>query len=183
MWVQSLGWEDPLEVGMATPSSVLTWRIPWTEEPGRLESVGLQRVGHDGRDWERTQQLQWCSQLVILNFWWLATVLLIIKALVSFAQLLQPPLHYTFVSSSWAKCNVEVASCRHCFMTHFELKEDRSNLFFCLPSFPSVQLLICVWFFVTPWTVTCQASLSITNSWSLLKLMSIQSVMPSNHLI
>ena len=147
MWVQSLGWEDPLEVGMATPSSVLTWRIPWTEEPGRLESVGLQRVGHDGRDWERTQQLQWCSQLVILNFWWLATVLLIIKALVSFAQLLQPPLHYTFVSSSWAKCNVEVASCRHCFMTHFELKEDRSNLFFCLPSFPSVQLLICVWFF------------------------------------
>ena len=46
-WVQSLGWEDPLEKGMATPSSLLAWRIPWTEEPGRLQSMGSQRVGHD----------------------------------------------------------------------------------------------------------------------------------------
>ena len=43
----SLGWEDPLEKGMATHSSILAWRIPWTEEPGRLQSIGLQRVGHD----------------------------------------------------------------------------------------------------------------------------------------
>ena len=42
-----LGWEDPLEEGMATHSSILAWRIPWMEEPGRLQSVGLQRVGHD----------------------------------------------------------------------------------------------------------------------------------------
>ena len=47
----------------------------------------------------------------------------------------------------------------------------------------SVQFLSPVWLFVTPWTAACQASLSITNSWSLLKLMSIESVMPSNHLI
>ena len=47
--VQSLGWEDPLEKGMATRSSTLTWRIPWTEEPAGLESMGLQRVGHDWR--------------------------------------------------------------------------------------------------------------------------------------
>ena len=47
MQVQSLGWEDPLEEGMTTPSSVLVWRIPWTEEPGGLQSMGLQRVGHD----------------------------------------------------------------------------------------------------------------------------------------
>ena len=47
----------------------------------------------------------------------------------------------------------------------------------------SVQSLSDDWFFVTPWTVACQPSLSITNSWSLLKLMSIESVMPSNHLI
>ena len=40
-------WEDPLEKGMATHSSILAWRIPWTEEPGRLESMGLQRVGHN----------------------------------------------------------------------------------------------------------------------------------------
>ena len=42
-----LGWEDPLAEGMATHSSILAWRIPWTEEPGRLQSMGLQRVGHD----------------------------------------------------------------------------------------------------------------------------------------
>ena len=47
MWVQSLGWEDPLEEGMATHSSILVWRIPWTEEPRGLQSIGSQRVGHD----------------------------------------------------------------------------------------------------------------------------------------
>ena len=51
------------------------------------------------------------------------------------------------------------------------------------PQFSSVQLLSCVRLFVTPWTAACQASLSITNSRSLLKLMSVESVMPSNHLI
>ena len=47
IWVQSLGWEDPLEKGMATHSSILAWRIPWTEEPGRLQSIWSQRVRHD----------------------------------------------------------------------------------------------------------------------------------------
>ena len=46
-WIQSLGWEYPLEKGMATLSSFLAWRIPWTEEPGGLQSMGLQRVRHD----------------------------------------------------------------------------------------------------------------------------------------
>ena len=46
-WVQSLGWEDPLEKVMATHSSILARRIPWTEEPGRLQSMESQRVGHD----------------------------------------------------------------------------------------------------------------------------------------
>ena len=46
-WVRSLGQEDPLEEGMATHSSVLAWRIPWTEEPGKLLSMELQRVGHN----------------------------------------------------------------------------------------------------------------------------------------
>ena len=44
-WVGSLGWEDPLEEGMATHSSILAWRIPWTEEPVGLQSMGSQRVG------------------------------------------------------------------------------------------------------------------------------------------
>ena len=46
-WVQSLGWEELLEKEMATHSSILTWRIPWTEEPGGLQSMGLQTVGHN----------------------------------------------------------------------------------------------------------------------------------------
>ena len=44
-WVASLGWEDPLKEGMATHSTMLAWRIPWTGKPGRLQSIGLQRVG------------------------------------------------------------------------------------------------------------------------------------------
>ena len=47
LWVRSLGWEDPLEEGMATHSSILAWRIPWTEEPGGLQSLGGKRIGHD----------------------------------------------------------------------------------------------------------------------------------------
>ena len=46
-WVRSLGGEDPLEKEMATQSSIPAWRIPWTEEPGGLQSTGSQRVGHD----------------------------------------------------------------------------------------------------------------------------------------
>ena len=46
-WVQSLGWEDPLEEGMATHCSILAWRIPWTVEPGGLQSMGSQRGGHN----------------------------------------------------------------------------------------------------------------------------------------
>ena len=45
--VRSLGWEDPLEKEMATHSRTLAWKIPWTEKPGRLQSMGSQRVGHD----------------------------------------------------------------------------------------------------------------------------------------
>ena len=57
-WVWSLGWEDPLEKEMATHSSALAWRIPWREEPGRLQSMGLQRVGHD-----------WVTLLYLLPFY------------------------------------------------------------------------------------------------------------------
>ena len=50
MKVQSLGWEDPLEESMATYSSIFAWRIPWTEEPGGLQSTGSQKVGYDLSD-------------------------------------------------------------------------------------------------------------------------------------
>ena len=59
-WVQSLGWEDALEKEMATNSSILAWEIPWTEEPGGLQFMGLQRVGHDSdySYWWQEQQLK-----------------------------------------------------------------------------------------------------------------------------
>ena len=47
-WIRSLGREDPLEKGKSTRSSILAWRIPWTEEPGGLQSMGSQRVRHEG---------------------------------------------------------------------------------------------------------------------------------------
>ena len=46
-WAQSLGWEDPLEKKIATHSSILAWNLSWTQEPGGLQSMGLQRVGHN----------------------------------------------------------------------------------------------------------------------------------------
>ena len=60
-WVWSLGWEDPLEEGMATHSSILAWRIPWTEEPGGLQSMGSQRVGRDWVTEHATHWLLWSS--------------------------------------------------------------------------------------------------------------------------
>ena len=47
IWGQSLGQEDPLEMGMAIHSSIIAWKIPWTEDPGGLQSIGSQRVGHN----------------------------------------------------------------------------------------------------------------------------------------
>ena len=57
MWILSLSREDPLEKGVATHSSILAWRIPWTEEPGRLQSMGSQRVGHDLATKQQQQQI------------------------------------------------------------------------------------------------------------------------------
>ena len=57
--VRSLGWEDPLEEGLATHPRILAWRIPWTEEPGRLQSMGSQRVGHNSATKQSTAQLKY----------------------------------------------------------------------------------------------------------------------------
>ena len=96
----------------------------------------------------------------------------------------------------WSKMVVKIKWGREMeILAHWSHHEVRTQLAFVwslhiiiLDSFPrnqfnSVQSLSHVWLFVTPWTETCQASMSITNSWSLLKLMSIKSVMPSNHLV
>ena len=111
--VQSLGQGDPLERETVTHSSILAWRIPWTEKPGRLQSTGSQRVGHD---FTFTYLLIW-----YICFW------------------------FVFVAVQ----------------------------------FSSVQSIRCVWLFAIPGTAARQASLSITNTWSILKFMSIESVIPS----
>ena len=75
--IQSPGREDPLEEGMANDSSILAWRIPWTEQPGGLQSTGLQRVGHDWSDWAQACILLlkiiikghlWCFSFVQINW-------------------------------------------------------------------------------------------------------------------
>ena len=65
-WVRSLGREDPLEKGMATHSSILAWRIPWTEEPGRLQFTGSQRVGHD---WVTSPSLSGLLPIPVTHLW------------------------------------------------------------------------------------------------------------------
>ena len=136
--VQSLGWEDPLEKEMATHSSVLAWRIPWREEPGRLQSTGSQRVGHD-----------WATSLLLSSMF----------------QFFNINGHFQEnIKTYWTEqSTIKIY-----------------HLVFCISS---VQSLNHVWLFATPWTAACWGSLSITNSWSLFRLMSIVSVMPSNQLI
>ena len=62
-WVWSLDWEDPMEESMETHSSILAWRIPWTGEPGGLQSTGSQRVGHDWRLCTAKQRASWWTVL------------------------------------------------------------------------------------------------------------------------
>ena len=115
-----------LEKEMAAHRSTPAWEIPWTEEPGRLQSIGSHRVIHNWTDLACTH-----TELLI-----------------------------------WARqCSPLFISFNH---------NDKFN---------SVQLLSRVQHFATPWTAARQASLSITNSRSLLKLMSIELVMPSNHIL
>ena len=124
--VRCLGCKGPLEEGMATHSSILAWRIPWAGEPGGLQSMGWQRVGHD------------------------------------WSNLVHPvSAHHKWLHSGPIFFPVIGVSVR----------------------FSSVQSLSHVQLFSSLWIPGRQASLFITNSQSLLKLMSIKSVMPSSHLI
>ena len=71
-----------------------------------------------------------CSLLVVVNFYWPITMLLKFKSLISSAKLLKPLLHYTLISSSWAKCIVDVATCLCCFTVHVELEFKKKSLEF-----------------------------------------------------
>ena len=126
---------------MVTHSRILAWEIPWTEEPGGLQSMGLQRVGHN---WAR-MHTHWIWIIKIPN---IPSKYLNIKAL---------------------RCTLFL--------------ECMPRLAIYILQFSSIQLLSRVRLFATPWIAARQASLSITNSWSSLRLTSSESVMPSSHLI
>ena len=74
-WVRSLGWEDPLEEGMAAHSSILAWRTPWTEEPDGLQPMGSQRVRHD----QATRQQHLLMDTWVSSIFWLLWILLLWK--------------------------------------------------------------------------------------------------------
>ena len=153
---------------MATHSSILAWKIEWTDEAGGLQSIGPQKVRHDWSHWARAQVPYYCKfpssdcfLLHALSFYMISSIFICLKL---FFWL--PLLPYWLFRSEFLNF--------HIFMNF---------LFFLIFILSSIQSLSHVQPFVTPWTAACQASLSITNSKSLLKLMSIESVMPSNHLI
>ena len=76
-WVQSLGWEDPLEEEVATHSSILAWEVPWTEKTGRLQSTGLQIVRHDSAT-KQQDTLIWKAIVCIIN--WFSNLSVVLSA-------------------------------------------------------------------------------------------------------
>ena len=143
-WVRSLGWEDPLEEGMATPSSILAWRITWTEEPGGLQSIASHRVGHNWSNLALTYAQPW--------------------------RVVAPGQESTS-SDYWSRMRfntqnnnfqvTEFLEVKNCLFLLCNLRTKYRSIIW---GFSSVQSLSCVWLFVTTWTAACQASLSITNS-------------------
>ena len=110
-WVQSLDQEDPLEKGMATHSSILAWRIPWTEEPGGLQSMGLQRVRHD---WATNTHMDMCWKYQVGHF-----ISLLRELSIFFFELYQNLVSGSFLKSS---CNVEPETMQMNFLFSITLK-------------------------------------------------------------
>ena len=147
---------------MAPHSSILAWKIPWTEEPGRLQSMRSQRVRHD---WATSLQNK--TKPVLLKSLKGGTVLR----------------KWLLIHSEYV---LKICQRSSSSLTHWTAKKFPKHFYYepkCLLGFSSVQLLSRVRLFVTPWTVACQASLSLTISQNLPKFMSIESVMPSKHFI
>ena len=157
--VQSLGREDPLEEGMATLSSILAWRIPWTKEPGRLQSMGSQRVGHD-----------WATHTHVL----------------SVRNSLQIQLHGRLGAKGQNNiCHANINQKKPSHRSgRVYINTNKINLTAeCYQQLHGCSVTKSCPTLATPWTAECQAPLSSTISWSLLKFMSIKSVVISNHLI
>ena len=143
---------------MATHSSILIWRMPWTEKPGGLQSLGSQRVRHNQRDFSSVQ----FSRSFVSNS-------------------LQPhKSKHTKPPCPTPSPEICPSSCPLHQRCHPVISSS-DTLFFSVSV--SIQLLSCVSLFATPRTLVRQAFLSITNSQTLLKLMPIKLVIPPNHLI
>ena len=195
------GQEDPLEEAMATHSSILAWRIPWTEDLGRLQSTGSQRVRHDWSDLACTHVFQdWIWRFLRSTFRWEVSELFQ-KSLNSFSMffsrfycdILVGAFRIRSFSALWwsltkvlgnggirIQCMWSLNSLTTCFSGIYS---QVSGIQCSMYQFSSVQLLSHVRLLATQWIAARQASLSITNSRSSLKLVSIESMMPSSHLI
>ena len=159
---------------MATHSSTLAWKIPWTEKPGRLQSMGSQRVRHD-----------WATPFSLFTFHLYASekemaphsrvLAWRIPGMGAHGGLLSMGSHR--VGHDWSDLAAAALSLILNMAVKGILLKPRAD------HVSSVQLLSCVRLCVTPWTAARQASLFISNPWSLHKLMSIESVMPSNLLM
>ena len=128
MWVRSLGQEDPLEEGMATHSSILAWRIPWTEEPGRLQSIGSQRADHHWSDLACTHSL-YKVLLCLMPRTAAAPTLVVIKAVLWWIMCL------SLIVQKWEIQNPNFKFC--------------SSLMQCFSNIASFKLLSSSWCLVT----------------------------------
>ena len=149
-WVWSLGWEDPLEKGMATHSNTLAWRTPWTEEPSGLQSMGSQRIRHG-------------YFLYLLSNW-----------ASSGLNSSSAKLHVFHLSSVLGNGATKLKEMQFSLTLFFLIPQSKPYLFYFL-QFSSVQSLSRVLLFATSWIAARQASLSVTNSQSSLRLTSIKS--------
>ena len=181
MQIQSLVWEDPLEEDMTTHSSILAWRIAWTEEPGRLRSIGWQRVGHDWSDWAQIANkipesllVSWKSSnsswinisRIVASLWLFSKVLkkLILKFTLVFSLVLWSGgflevLRSYFQSASHSVCAFN--HCAHCLCS-----------LWCL-IMPHVYLLLAM---KVQSLISLRAACEINMKWSFMKLLQLSSI-------
>ena len=175
-WVQSLGWEDPLQEGIATHTRILAWRIP-----GQKSVVYCSPCSHKESDTTEKLSTAHCervSRLVMYDS--LRPMGCSLPGSSVHGVLQRRILEWVAILYPGDLCDPGIETGSPALQADSLPSEPLGKYTY---SFSSVQSLSHVPLFATPWTVAHQASLSITNSQSLLKFMSIEQVMPSNHLI
>ena len=123
-WVQSLDWKDTLEKEMATHSSILAWRISWTEEPGGLQSIGLQRVRHD---WE-TKQSYNNSYTDFLRSYTFMITLYRNNESCTFLFPVWKPFHVLVLLLEGIQCNVLNSSYKDNILTFLNIRDSYLNV-------------------------------------------------------